>query len=232
MGRRKAGRPKDMPTAFRHGTRARYNTGCRCRPCTHANLALYHDREARAKQAAMLEAGPARTATHCVGVKGEPCPHNTRLRKDSTGNICMRCRKKLVWNGLVPAKAARHHLKILSGRGIGYKAVADAACISTSVMFKIVSGKRKNIRVSTEIKILEVDNGARFDNSYVDARPTHRMIAKLINDHGYTKTSLAKLLGSKSKTPAIQLHRDRVTVRNAAKVKKVFDDAEGNNLGR
>jgi hypothetical protein len=181
----------------------------------------------RAK-AAVLELGP-RTKTHCVGV-GEPCPNGTKLRKSSTGNLCARCRDKLVFDGLVGATRARHHVQRLSAAGVGYKTVADAAGVTTSVMGKIRSGERKKIRASTERRILEVDTGAAFDRCYVDAGPTQRMIERLIRVHGYTKTRLALELGSTAKQPSLQLRATKVTVRNAAKVKALYDDAEGVKL--
>jgi len=50
----------------------------------------------------------------CIGVDGAPCPTRTHLRKDSTGEVCGRCRARLVWNGLVPADGVRAHLRKLS----------------------------------------------------------------------------------------------------------------------
>lgn len=222
-------RPRDLPPAsrYKHGTRARYVAGCRCRPCTHSNTVAYHERMALAKEAA-LELGAERTESHCVGINDEPCPHGTKLRKDSTGNVCNKCRSKLVWNGLVDAKPARDHLKVLSNAGVGYKSVADAACISYTVMSKIMSGKKTTIRANTEKAILGVDTGAMADHGLVDAQPVWTMVRRLIRTHGYTRGQISKKIGQGGR--ALQLGKKRVTARNAMKILKLLRDADGDSL--
>lgn len=241
-------RPRDLPEAkaFKHGTRARYVAGCRCRPCTHANVEMYHRQEAESKAAA-LDLGPQETAPTpklwtapdgttrtriykrgCPGVRGEPCRWSSHLRKDSTGDVCARCRRLLTWNGLVPAKAARHHLLILSNAGVGYKSVADAASVSRSVVAKIVNGTKKTIRANTERAILEVDRDARADHSLVDARPVWEMVERLMRVHGYTKSAISKWIGQDGQR--LQLGKRKVTARNALKVAKMLRDAEGDFL--
>lgn len=232
--------------AFAHGTRSRYVTGCRCRPCTHANVVAYHEREAASKAAALelevKEGGPSpQVWTTPDGTKkvriykracpgtGEPCPYGSHLRKDSTGGICARCRKRLVWNGLVPAKAARHHMLFLSKAGIGYKSVADAASVSRNVVAKIVNGTKKMIRANTERAILEVDRGAIADHGLVDARPMWRMIERLKRIHGYTEQGISEWIGQDGRR--LQLGKRRVTARSAMKITKMLRDAEGDFLG-
>lgn len=221
-----------MPSegAFKHGTRARYVAGCRCGRCTHANTLAYHDREARAKEAAMLLTGPARTETHCVGVDGAPCPRGTKLRKDSTGNLCMKCRRLLVWNGTVDAKPARKHIRELSKRGVGYKSVAEAACVSINVIAKIMDGRRKRVRSNTSNRILEVDTGAIADHALVDAKPVWDMVLRLMNKHDFTKGQISARIGQGGR--ALQLGRNKVTARNAHKIKQLLRDAEGDFLKR
>lgn len=212
---------------YRHGTRARYVAGCRCRPCTHANVVAYHEREAAARAAA-AELGTERTETHCVGVEGDPCPHGTKLRSDSTGNICHRCRKRLVWNGLVPTNRARRHLRLLSKHGIGRRAVHDATDISDTVLHDIKTGRKKRIRRNTERLILAVDAGVVADGALVDAAPVWRMIEKLRERHGYALSEIARRLGQKG--PRLQLGARRVTARNALKIEKLLRDADGDIL--
>jgi hypothetical protein len=208
---------------FEHGTRARYVQGCRCDDCRAANLAAYHDRAERARVAA-AELGP-RTETHCVGVRGEPCPRRTKLRLSSTGNLCAECRGRLVWNGFVPADRARAHLEALSRAGVGRRAVAQATDISESILHKIRLGLRKKIRAKTERLILDVDVGVAADNARVDARPVWRMIARLIRVHGFTKAKISKRIGQGGR--ALQLGRRRVTARNAHRIAQLLADAEG-----
>ena len=235
-------RPKGLPPAehYPHGTRARYVAGCRCDECKGANRQAYHKRQARAKELAeqitteKADAPQVWTAPDgtkkvriykraCPGVHGKPCPHGSHLRKDSKGGVCGRCRMKLDWNGLVGATKARNHLRELSQQGVGYKSVADAAGISESVMDKIRSGKRKRIRAKTAKKILEVDAGAVADHGLVDAKETQQLLKEMLKA-GYTRTDLAERLGSEAKTPALQLKKDKVTAKNAQKVRKLYKE--------
>lgn len=236
------------PEAFKHGTRARYVTGCRCRPCTHANVLVYYEREAAAKAAALeldqVDGGPSPQAwtapdgtkkvriykRACPGINGEPCPHGSHLRKDSTGGICGRCRSKLVWNGLVPAKAARHHIVILSNRGVGYKSVADAACVSVTVVYKIMSGKKKRIRAKTSRSILEVDTDAIADHALVNAKPVWKMIDILVRKHGFTHATIAQRLGYAR--PLLQFGKKKVLAKTKLKVARLLADANGDFLRR
>lgn len=165
-----------------------------------------------------------------MGVSGAACPRSIKLRVSSAGNLCMLCRRLLVRNGLVPAKAARHHVLILSNAGVGYKQVADAASVSRTVLSKIVNGTRKTIRATTEKAILEVDRGAMADGALVDAGPVWKMIDKLIKQHGFTRGAIAQRLGCKKL--ALQIGKKQVTARTAFKVKKLHDDAEGVFLRR
>lgn len=211
---------------FKHGTRARYVAGCRCRPCTYVNTESVKKRDADARAAA-LALGP-RTESHCIGVGGDPCPRNTKLRKDSSGNFCAKCRLKLDWNGLVPANDARRHMRLMSKHGIGRRAFQWATDVADSVLHEIKVGRRKQIRASTEKLILAVDYTAAADGAYVDAAPTWERVARLVKFHGYTKVRIAREIGQKGH--ALQLGKKRVTVRNAAKIKRLADDADGIGL--
>lgn len=235
-------KPADLPPAerFEHGTRARYVTGCRCAPCRASNTAYYHERKAREAAAlAELEVGPpaephARMWTApdgstkkrvfratCPGPDPEAgsCPFNTYLRKDSKGGLCMRCRQDLVADYYVDAAPARAKIRALSRQHVGRRAVADAASVACSAIFAIRNGTKTQIRLSTERRILAVDAGARAGASYVSARPTWRLIGKLLEE-GFTRTELARRLGYAS--PALQLRTDRITARNALRVAKFY----------
>lgn len=181
----------------------------------------------RAKAAA-LELGAERTETHCIGIHGRPCPHNTKLRKDSTGNVCGKCRHLLVWNGLVDAHRTKEHLKRLSHAGVGYKTVADAACVSATVLADVMTGRKKKIRAKTERAVLEVDEEARADHSLVDAKPIWAMITRLKKEHGFTKAEISKRIGQDGR--ALQLGKSKMTARNAMKIVKLLRDAEGDFL--
>lgn len=123
-------------------------------------------------------------------------------------------------NGLVDASEARAHLKKLSEQGIGYKTVADAAGTAVSVVHKICTGERTQIRMSTESKILDVDDLARADGALISAGQTWRLLNKLLSE-GYTKAYLGERLGSKSKTPSLQVQLIMVKAGTAQKVRKL-----------
>jgi hypothetical protein len=122
-----------------------------------------------------------------------------------------------VWTG--PA-FAREYLRRLSARGVGYKAVAAAASVSCSVMARILSGARSQIRASTETRILAADQSCIADGARVAAGPTWRILDGLIAE-GYSRTLLAKWLGSKARVPALQIPRHAVTARTASNVQRL-----------
>lgn len=132
---------------------------------------------------------------------------------------------------LVPSAAAREHLKQLSRKGVGYKLVADEARIAESVIWKIRAGERCQIRKTTETAILTVSAEiARGDASLIASGPAWKLLDELLRD-GYTKTQLAKWLGTK--TPALQLVKGRpITYRKAEQVKRMYDDVMAGRLKR
>lgn len=166
-----------------------------------------------------------------AAVLGAAKPHGSRLRYMS-GCRCDDCRrantdyekqrsiarKNGEWNGIVPATRARRHLNRLSRLGVGRRAVQAATDIADSILFKIKSGDRKNIRAQTERLILAVTPAAAGDHALIDAAPTWVLINEL-RAAGFTKTRLAAELGRK--THALQLNRHKVTVRNAADVERM-----------
>jgi hypothetical protein len=241
-------RPATLPAAehWGHGTRARYVAGCRCDDCREANRLAYHERQARAKAAAIaaVPSSPAPIAKPwtapdgtiklrtyrraCPGPGGAGCPYGTHLRKDSTGGLCERCRLRLVYNGLVPATAARAHLRALSRAGIGRRAVQAATDLSGTILGHIRTGRRKNIRASTEARILAVDAAAIADHGCVAGGRTWRTIRKLLG-YGLTRGEIAQRLGAER--PALQIRKDRVLAKTALKVERLLAEVERHDLG-
>lgn len=82
-------------------------------------------------------------------------PHGTRARYAS-GCRCLPCRaansryqserlrarRSGDWNGVVCSDRARRHIETLRGRGIGYKQIAAAADLPTSIVWGIKTGAR------------------------------------------------------------------------------------------
>jgi hypothetical protein len=241
------GAPKFPETP--HGTRARYTHGCRCPACREANRLYYHECQRRAKELAReleRQGAPARqgggvtqrwtppggTPTirvyrrACPGVFGKPCATRSHLRSDSTGGICGNCLRKL-FGALVPADRAREHILALGRKGIGYKTVADAAKVATSIVANIRSGEKRRIRAETERRLLAVDEGCAADRDYIPAGETWRRIRDML-DWGYTKSEIAERLGYK--TRALQFPLDRVTTANASRVKKLWEELRAERL--
>lgn len=240
-------RPVSLPHAEHYqsmpcGSRAKYvAVQCRCPKCRAANSA-YVKRRDRLARAAVVEIGPRpiapiaqawtapdgtqRTRIYqraCQGVNGEPCPYRAHLRKDSSGDVCLRCRPRLAatWNGLVSADAVRAHLKTLSGQGVGYKSVAIAADVHNSTLSDILFAGKQQLRAQTARRILAIDRDARADHALVPAGPTWRRLRQLLAE-GFTKTELARRLGSRSKTPALQFKRRFILAKSAARVERFY----------
>lgn len=105
----------------------------------------------------------------------------------------------------------------LSSRGIGRRAVQAATDIADSVLSKIRSGEKVRIRAATERAILSVTADMASDHALVDARPSWALIREL-TAAGFTKARIAREL--RQNGPGLQLGRERITVRNAARVKR------------
>lgn len=236
-------RPGDLPTKWEHGTRSCYVAmKCRCDLCRKANREYAAARNRKAVEAAK-EVGPtpiqamqvwtAPSGTRkvrfykraCPGPDGHGCPHKSHLRKDSKGGVCGECRKKLIWNGLVPAGRAREHLLALSAKNVGRRAVAAACDVADTVLQEIRSGKKTQIRAETEKRILSVDEKAISDHALVPSKETWKLIKTLIRDYGYTKTEISKDLGCQAKTPSLQMGRRYILASTALKVRIMYDEA-------
>lgn len=243
-------KPFDLPPLDRyvHGTRGRYVAGCRCQPCRASNTAYYHERRRRELAAlAELEIGPPATERPVVHTKIDPrtghavvhhfknpcpglgrtedeietgCPWGSFLRKDSQA-VCSRCRAESVADYFVDATAARRKIRWLRKNGIGRRSVADAAGVACSSIADIASGRKKLIRLSTERKILSLDKGAAAGAALVDARPTWRLL-ELLLEEGFTRTELARRLGSTAKVPALQLKGEKILASSALRVGKFY----------
>jgi hypothetical protein len=160
-------------------------------------------------------------------------PHGDRIRYMG-GCRCQACRsantayerRRAVaraageWNGLVSARAAQEHLSKLSKEGVGRRAVGDVCGVADTILSLIISGRKSQIRASTERAILSVTAQAKADHALIPAGPTWQLIDELLAD-GYTKGFLAKSLGRKR--AALQLQKTQVTVRNAYEVSRLYE---------
>lgn len=158
-------------------------------------------------------------------------PHGTRIRYMG-GCRCLPCRasnsryecaravqRRLgLGSHLVPARASRCRLIELSRRGIGRRSVSNATGISETVLSKIKSGRRSQVRALTEKKILELRGNTPPRSAIVPATDAWTMIRKLMSE-GFTKRELSNRLGYRS---YIQFNPRRMTLRNVSKVRAFF----------
>lgn len=139
------------------------------------------------------------------------CPE-CRRANSTYENARQKARRNGDWNGVVPAAKARTHILKLSRLGVGRNAVAAASDVSRTAIVEIRAGKKQNIRARTERKILAVTKAMASDKALISAKEAWRLIDELLAA-GFTKGAIA--LGIGRKTPALQLNREKITVRNA-----------------
>jgi hypothetical protein len=160
-------------------------------------------------------------------------PCGMRAKYVSGACRCTRCRaansryeterraRRLAGEGdpLVPATAARQHLERLSRAGVGRRVVAASCDVSLSVLAAVKQGRRRQIRRSTERRILGVDATACASGTLVDARPTWCLIEELVEE-GFSQAEIARRLGLVSE--ALQFRRDRVTAKTAVRIERFY----------
>ena len=125
------------------------------------------------------------------------------------------------WRGFVPTTFALGHIQKLRKAGIGYRAIAAAAGLAKSTMAMILTGERVQIRRHHADRIMSVDRTAIADHALVAAGQTWALLNELL-EAGYSKTFLAKQLGSRAKTPSLQIGADRITALTASKVERLY----------
>jgi DNA-binding Lrp family transcriptional regulator len=123
-------------------------------------------------------------------------------------------------NKVIDATPAREHIRRLQRAGVGYRAIADVTSLTHRIVLGIKLGRRLKAREQTVKKILRVNVECRADGAHVSARSTWLRIQKLCEE-GYSKKELAKLLDYKM--PNLQLRKNKVTVRNRARVERLFE---------
>jgi hypothetical protein len=154
---------------------------------------------------------------HIGGCRCEPCKKarydydKERREAQKNGN----------YNGMVSAELARQHIEKLAEQGIGFKRVSRIAKVNHNNIWKIKTGEKNKIRVSTETKILAVTAEALADGAPVDATETWNRIDWLLKK-GLTKTAIAKRLGSK--TPSLQIGKKQVRKQTAVKIEEIYNE--------
>jgi hypothetical protein len=118
---------------------------------------------------------------------------------------------------LVDAAPVRAHLLWLLDKGIGTRVVAHETGLNRKTIKELRDGTTTRVRPARAEAILAVGTHRAHPGTLVDAKATWRLLDELLA-HGFTRTELARRLGSTAKMPSLQVHRDRVTAENARKV--------------
>lgn len=121
----------------------------------------------------------------------------------------------------VDASEAIAHIRWLRSQGVGKRTIANAAGIGLTSVEEFTKGIRTKARRETIDRILAVGTHRAPGGARVDAAPAWRLVDDLLH-LGFTKTTIAAALGSKAKTPALQLKRHRITKANLEKVRTMW----------
>lgn len=130
---------------------------------------------------------------------------------------------------LVETEVALAHIHLLQSYGLGVRQIAARAGLWRNAVRDVVTGETKRIRPETEKAILGVECNPEVlasDGTYIDATKTWRRIHAL-EALGYAKSWIAREAGLGS---SIQLRTDRVTARNARKI-KLLAESVGDTRG-
>lgn len=92
-----------------------------------------------------------------------------------------------------------------------------ATDLAAHTVQQIATGKRRRITLFTERLILAVTNNLLMDGATVPAEQTKALV-KILLDEGYTERELARRLGYRGRALPF-LRRDKITVRNAQRVR-------------
>jgi hypothetical protein len=124
----------------------------------------------------------------------------------------------------VNAGSARRHLAALGRAGVGLKSVAGVSGVSHGSLSKIVYGEpskgrppSRRIRSETLERVLAVTVDSVGGGQRVPAAPTWALIDELVAA-GHSRASLARQLGSRAVSPALQIGTRRVRASTARAV--------------
>lgn len=170
--------------------------------------------------------------------------HGTRAKYTIEACRCDECRdasrryererRNDVVPRLVSAGPARDHVTELMRKGMGYKAVAEAAGVSTSAVSALLYGKldrppTRRIKPDTAAALLAVrfDLAGIPDSANVDAATTHANVAKIVAA-GIPRMRIAERLGIK----VLQLRADaaQVSARTARVIAEMAAELDAGTL--
>lgn len=154
-------------------------------------------------------------------VKGCRCEDCTRANRVRERESARRLAAGEPTTTRVDPGRTREHLKSLIAKGAKQKEISGASGMQRGAISRILSGKAKYVIAESEKRLcaltLEDTQAAAGVATVVDAEAAWKLLDDMIA-RGWPKTWIAKELGSNSATAALQLQRDVITARNAAKV--------------
>lgn len=162
----------------------------------------------------------------------ESYPHGTRSRY-RLGCACDPCveanraycrrraleRAKGRDNPLIDAAPVRAYLQQLAAKGVTPHRVGTLAGVRWVALYRIASGQQQHIRKQTAEAVLAVTPTAQDAFALVPSYHSRQLIDGLRSE-GYRHKDLAQRLRLRS--PAVQVHNPRVTVRNALKIRGFY----------
>lgn len=127
----------------------------------------------------------------------------------------------------VDAGPTRRYLFVLRKAGLGPLQIALLSGLGKTAQWKITSRRVLRVRPETQDAVLGVATDDHvFLGSYVDAAPAKAILAELLSA-GMTKTALARALGARAKTPALQVaRRERCTLGTLRRLEKLREIVE------
>lgn len=164
--------------------------------------------------------------------EGKPCGTRVRYYAGCRCQACKRANSEYEseraqaraagdHRGLIDAAPVVAHINALRAQGLGWKTIADAACVSTGTVSDLIYGKQLKLRGHTARKLLAVTALAARDGAYIDARPSWALI-KQLQRWGYPRSRIAsEMMGRPVR--ALQRSPKKITVRNAALVQRVHE---------
>lgn len=161
--------------------------------------------------------GPEPGSDRSRGCRCEPCRDANRVYARDRDRATRRP-DVVVTPAYVDASEAADHLRWLRSQGVGLRTVSARSGVSRSTLHQLAGGTRARATEATIDRILAVGRHAAHGAALVEAKETWRLLDDLLA-HGFTRTFLARSLGSAATNPALQISRDRVTAENARKVK-------------
>lgn len=151
----------------------------------------------------------------------EPCCDANRAYARERDRAARRPDAELL-SAFVDAAEVREHLLFLERSGVGLRTIAARAEVGRTALTKIRSGERTRCTRRVAGRVLAVGRFVAADHALIDAAPTWALLNDMIA-HGIPRYRIAREIGPNPNAMALQIGRERVTVRSARAVRVVYD---------